>query len=120
MGLLDGGLSEIFAAAFGPVYLDGMLYRPVDGDDGAGGGSGNGFDTGSPVKVQIDAATQAMRSADTYVETDQRILVLASGLDPITTDCELVADGTRWGIATVMQDPARSYYELRGQRKGNA
>lgn len=121
MSLLDGGLAEIFAAAFGSVYLDGSLYRPIDAaDDGAGGGSGSGFDTGAPVKVQIDAATQAMRSADNYVETDQRILVLASGIDPITTDCELVAGGTRWGIASVAQDPARSYYELRGQRKSGA
>lgn len=120
MGLLDGGIAAAFSAAFSSFYLDGTLYRQVGGDDGAGGGSGNGFDTGSPVKVQIDAATQAMRSADNYVETDQRILVLASGLDPITTDCEIVADGTRWGIASVAQDPAGSYYELRGQRKAYA
>src|SRR4051812_21352810 len=103
MGLLDGGGAAAFSSAFSSFYLDGTLYRPVGvgTDDGAGGGSGNGFDAGTAVKVQVDAATQAMRSAENYVETDQRILVLAHGLDPIDTDCEIDAGGTRWGIASV-------------------
>lgn len=121
MGLLDGGVAAAFSAAFSGFYLDGSLYRPVTfADDGKGGGSGGGFAAPEAVKVQIDAATQAMRSADNYVETDQRISVLASGVAMITTDCEIVAGGARWGIASVAQDPAGSYYELRGQRKANA
>jgi len=121
VGLLDGGVAAAFSSAFSSFYLDGELYRPVAfADDGKGGGSGGGFGAPEAVKVQVDAATQAMRSADNYVETDQRILVLALGVDPIDTDCEIVAGGTRWGIASVARDPAGAYYELRGQRKADA
>jgi hypothetical protein len=121
MGLLDGGLAAAFAGAFASFYLDGALYRPnAFADDGKGGGSSDGFADPEAVKVQVDAATQAMRSADNYVETDQRILVLAHGVDAIDTDCEIVARGVRWGIASVARDPAGSYYELRGQRKADA
>jgi hypothetical protein len=121
MGLLDGGIAEVFAGAFGALYLDGLLYRPAAfNDDGMGGGSDPGFAAGEAVKVQIDAATQAMRASEGFVETDQRILVLAHGVSTIDTDCELAAGGTRWMVATVATDPAGSYYELRGRRKTDA
>lgn len=118
MGLLDGGIASVFAAAFDAIYLGGTLYRPVEfTDDGAGGGSGGGFDDGSPVKVQIDAAAQGMRMAEGFVETDQRILVLAAGVATISTDCEIAAGGSRWMIESVAVDAAGSYYELRGRKK---
>lgn len=121
MGLLDGGIAEVFAGAFSALYLDGMLYRPVAfTDDGKGGGADGGFGAGEAVKVQIEAATQAMRSSDGFVETDQRILVLAHGVATIDTDCEIAAGGTRWMIETVATDPAGSYFELRGRRKADA
>lgn len=118
MSLLEGDLASVFSVAFAPLYLDATLYRPLAGaDDGAGGGSGTGFDQGTPVKAQLDQATQAMQSAEGYVDTDQRILVLAAGVARITTDCEILVKGTRWLIASVTMDPAGSYYELRGRRK---
>lgn len=121
MGLLDGGIAEVFAGAFSALYLDGLLYRPAAfTDDGAGGGTDGGFADGEAVKVQIDAATQAMRSTEGFVETDQRILVLAHGVATIDTDCEIGAGGTRWMIETVATDPCGSCYELRGRRKSNA
>jgi hypothetical protein len=121
MGLLDGDLAATFAAALGPVYLDGTLYRPHEfADDGAGGGQAVGFGPGEPVKVQIDAATQAMQRADGFVDTDQRILVLAHGVAMITTDCEISAGGKRYMIESVGTDPAGSYYELRGRRMNGA
>lgn len=117
MGLLDGELAGVFAAAFGPIYLDASLYRANGGaDDGAGGGPGNGFAAPETVKAQVDATTQAMRAAEGFVDTDQRIIVLASGVDPITTDDEIEVSGTRWKIASVTQDPAQAYYEMRGRR----
>jgi hypothetical protein len=116
MALLDGGLAALFSSALGGIYLDATLYRPVDdSDDGAGGGSGSGFDAGAAVKAQLDATTQAMRAADGYVETDQRIIVLAYGVAPITSDCEIFIAGSRWSIASVTQDPAKSYYDLHGR-----
>jgi hypothetical protein len=124
-GLLDGGLASAFAAAFGATFLDALLYRPPAPftDDGMGGGSGGqgGFvDPPEAVKAQLDQATTAMQASDDFVDSDQRILVLASGVEPITTDCEISVAGVRWSIASVTQDPAKAYYELRGRKKANA
>lgn len=118
MGLLDGQIAATFAAVFGPIYLDGTLYRPTFTDDGKGGGASSW--SSEPVKVQIDQATQAMRASEGFVDTDQRILVLADGVTTITTDCEISAGGSRWMIESVGTDPAGSYYELRGRRKSGA
>jgi hypothetical protein len=122
MSLLEGDVSGFFSAAFAGFFLDAQLYRPnAFADNGKGGGSGgSGFADPEPVKAQLDQVTQAMRSSEGFVDSDQRILVLASGIAPITTDCEISVGGTRWQIASVSQDPARSYYELRGRRKANA
>jgi hypothetical protein len=118
MGLLDGDIAAAFAAVFGGVYLDGSLYRPKTyADDGMGGGSAPGFAPGEPVKVQIDAASFAMRQAEGYVEGDVRILMLAHGVAAPDTDCEIAAGGTRYMIETVGTDPAGSYFELRGRKK---
>jgi hypothetical protein len=115
---MDGGIASAFAAVFGAVYLDGTLYRPVEfADDGKGGGTSGGFAAGEPVKVQIDAATQAMQLAEGYVEGDMRILMLAHGVAAVDTDCEIAAGGSRWQIETVATDPAGSYFELRGRKK---
>lgn len=119
MGLLDGQIAATFAAVFGPRYLDGTLYRWSTVSDGMGGGT-SGFDDGTAVKVQIDQATQAMQQSEGFVDTDQRILVLAEGVATITTDCEISAGGSRWMIESVGIDPAGSYYELRGRRKSGA
>jgi len=121
MGLLDGGLAEVFAGAFSAIYLDGQLYRPAAfADDGAGGGADNAFADPEAVKVQIDAATQAMRSAEGFVEGDVRILMLAHGVTSPDTDCEVAAGGTRYLVETVATDPAGTYYEMRGRRKSDA
>jgi hypothetical protein len=117
VSLLDGQLAAAFAGVFGGVYLEGQLFRPATyGDDGMGGGSGNGFAPAEPVKVQIDAATLAMQNADSYVEGDVRILMLAHGVAAPDTDCEVGAGGVRYMIASVATDPAGSYYEMRGRK----
>jgi hypothetical protein len=116
MGLLDGQARAFFAQAFGGIFLDATLYRATLSDDGAGGGTAS-FAAES-VKAQLDETTQAMRAAEGYTDTDQRILVLAEGVDPITTDDEITVGGIRWAIASVSQDPCGAYFELRGRRSG--
>lgn len=124
MSLLDGGMAQAFAAVFGGIYLDGTLYRArTFEDDGAGGAptrapNDDGFLPGESVKVQIDAATQAMRSAEGYVDGDVRILMLAHGVAAPDTDCEVGAGGARYMVETIGTDPCGSYYELRGRKKG--
>jgi hypothetical protein len=118
MGLLDGGIAAAFAGVFGGVYLDAQLYRPAgSGDDGMGGGEEGGFADPEAVKVQVDVATDAMRDADGYVDTDVRILMLAHGVDRPTTDCQIAVTGypRRFGIRTVGSDPAQSYWDIHGR-----
>jgi head-tail adaptor len=113
MGLLDGGLARIFYGAFNGIFLDATLHRPNLTDNGKGGGSNSWTD--EPVKAQLDHASEAMRASERFVETDQRIIVLAYGLDPIDTDCEITVKGKRWSIAGVATDPATAAYELHGR-----
>jgi hypothetical protein len=121
MGLMDGGIAAAFAGVFSAVYLDGSLYRPAAfADDGMGGGSGSPFGPGEAVKVQIDQATEAMRSSEGYVDGDIRILMLAHGVAAPDTDCEIGAGGKRYSVETVGTDPCGSYYELRGRKVNGA
>jgi hypothetical protein len=114
MGLLDGDLAAVFASAFDGFYLDATLHKANLDDDGQGGGSVARSDY--PAKAQLDSTTDRQQNSEGYVDTDQRIFVLASGLamEP-TTDDEITVDGRRWMIASVATDPAGAYYELRGR-----
>ncbi len=114
MGLLDGGLAQIFKSAFGGIFLDATLHRRAFTNDGMGGGSASWTD--EPVKADLDLTTEAMRSAQGHTETDQRILVLAFGVDPPNTDDEITVKGQRWSIASITTDPAQAAYELRGRK----
>lgn len=119
--MLDGDVAAFFSSAFGSFYLDALLYPPASfSDDGTGGGDDSPFGTAIPVKAQVDVATDAMRRSEGYVDTDVRILVLAHGLDPITTDYEVAVRGKRWSIANVGRDPAIAYYDLHGRLSGDA
>lgn len=108
MGLLDGGVASVFSSIMGAFFLDGSLYRWSTTEDGEGGGSSS-FAAPEAIKAQLDSTA---RDSD---DTRQRILVLASGVDPITPDDEIVVAGIRWAIENVTMDPASSYYELRGR-----
>jgi hypothetical protein len=112
-------MAAAFAGVFQGIYLDGTLYRAQEyADDGQGGGTGMGFTAGEAVKVQIDAATDAMQRSEGYVEGDVRILMLAHGVTAPDTDAEIAAGGQRYMIETIGTDPCGSYYELRGRKKG--
>lgn len=76
---------------------------------------------GTPVRkscqVQFDAATQAMRQAEGFLETDARALVLTATLDGILdTSARIVADGATWELITCTRDPAGIGYECRARR----
>jgi hypothetical protein len=118
MGLLDGGLAQIFYGAFNGIFLDATLHRSTITDNGKGGGTETW--TNEPVKASLDAMTEAMRQQEGYVDTDQRILVLAHGIEAPNADCEITVKGRRWMIASVGTDPAEAAYELRGRLAGDA
>jgi hypothetical protein len=114
-GFLDGGIADAFNSIFSSFYLAATLHRPTTNEDGEGGGSETWTD--EAVKVQPDVASQAMVNADTYVESDGRLLMLAAGHDEPSTDCELTFGGARFSILNWSADPARSYFDLRVRRK---
>jgi hypothetical protein len=124
MGLLDGGLAGVFAAALSPFYLDATLHRknPASTDDGAGGGTNLPFLPGEAVKAQVDKTIQ--RTVEGVVDVFQSILVLqrvdvggvSTQLARMNPDDEITAGGARWQIAVVETDPANAYFLLGGRR----
>jgi hypothetical protein len=115
MSLLDGGIQSIFAKAFAGIYLPATLYKRELTDDGEGGFTY--ADTQHDCRAQVDSATEAMRAAPGFTDTDQAIYVLSGTLDvePSTNDEIQTARG-RFAIASVISDPAASYWLCRGQR----
>lgn len=119
MNLLDtSAIRDIFGATLGAIYGDGQLIRvdmvqqpnhsllPVEQAPVA-------------IKVQVDRADEAMRAAPGYTETDVKLLILQSGIsgrEPNSDDI-VVAQGQRWKLAGVQQDPARSHWTARGIRQ---
>ena len=117
VGLLDGGIAAIFGAAFGGFYLDATLWRLTPYSYDTGGTAVGGAWSPMPCKAQLEAATWAMRQAEGFTTADQRILVLTATLAVRpSTDDEITVGGQRWLIESVAQDPAASYWELRGRR----
>jgi hypothetical protein len=115
MGFLDGGGAALFASVLASVYLDASLYRPTGagGDNGAGGGDDPALGAAEPVKVQMEAATDAMREAEGYQSTDVRFLMLAHGVTRPDSNCQLGLNGIRYGIRTpVGRDPAGAYWDI--------
>lgn len=112
--MLDGAVAAVFNQAFSGFYLDATLHRTTLTDDGQGGGSAS--HANEVVKAQLDSTTDAQRAADGYADTDQRIFVLAQGIDAPNVDDEITVRDQRWQIASVTTDPAGAYYELRGRR----
>jgi hypothetical protein len=109
----------LFGAALAGLYEDAVLHRRASPSYDDGGAITAGSPTTFACKAQAQAVTERMRAADGYADTDQRIFILASSLatEPTTED-ELTLRGVRWGIASVDQDPARTYWDIRGRRRG--
>lgn len=68
----------------------------------------------APCKVQIDAATQAMRESEGFRETDVRLIVisLAAKLD---TRATITVGATSYQLLSCQSDPAGIGYECRGR-----
>ena len=74
-----------------------------------------------PCKAQFDAATQAMRLTEGFVETDVRILVLSASLARALDEKAriIVASGERagtWALLSVTRDPVGIGWEARGRK----
>lgn len=119
MGLLDGGLASIFGAAFGGIFLDGLLHR--DGTEPEYDDEGNitGYSPAAdiPIKVQRDACSYRIQQSSGYAEGDVMLIILAAGLGvKVTTDMQATdGGGDRWMIASAERDAAASHWICRGR-----
>jgi len=117
MGLLDGGIAAIFNATFSTFYLDGTLHAGTGEPQYGPGGAIIGYDGGEwPIKVQIDAATDAMRRADGFAEGDCRMIILAMGVPEVTSDHSVTVGAITYLLQSAERDPALSHWFCRGRR----
>lgn len=117
-GLLDtDALQGIFGSVLSAIYGDGQLIR-VTMERQPGGVVIPVEQPLVPIKVQVDACTEAMRQQSGYTDTDVRLLILQSGVSGAkpTTDDIVIAKGQRWKLYGITEDPARAYWEMRGIR----
>jgi hypothetical protein len=112
----------MFGAALAGIYEDAVLYRRGAATDDGTGSISVGGDTPHPCKAQVDSATQGMRAAKDFVETDMRVLVLTNscGARPAVEDTIDVISGrwagTTWRIMSRGLDPAGAAWEMRGRQ----
>lgn len=112
-GILDGEIQSLFGEAFGSFYLDATLIRVTY----ATGTGGDGVETtaSEPVKVQQDSVSELVRAQAGYSQNERRFLILQAGVTgPLTGNCKLVFEGVTYMLSSPEQDPARSYWAVRG------
>ncbi len=115
---MDGGLSRIFGAAFGGLYLAATLHRAVPAVRDAGGSvvDPGGF-TDLPCRAQLEAVTESTGVREDVVDQTERVFVLAASFEgDITADDQITVAGQRRQIVRVDRDPARTYFDLRVRR----
>lgn len=108
MGLLDGGIAQIFNSVFSSIYLDATLHagtgQPIYADGGRIVGYIGGGD--QSVKAQIDAATEAMRQAEGFAQGDVRLIILTTYGRPVQlvdvphSDDATLSDGSEYAQAS--------------------
>lgn len=115
MGLLDGGLQAVFAGAFGPLFLDGVLHVATTTPDGQGGYTTSPAD--HPVKGMVDGYSEGYRTRFEIPDTDVRLIVLQHGVGAVpSTDGEITLRGVRWRIVgPIEQDPAMAAWTMRAR-----
>lgn len=118
MKLLAGGTKALFGELMGPLYLNATLSGGsneygADGTLRTGGGS-------QGCKARVDNASERMRAAEGFTETDRAISILAATVaGEVTTDQRIAIDegdyaGVVFNIASVDRPPGASYFYCRG------
>lgn len=115
-------IGQAFSATFGGPFHDARVIdeTPPVRDDG-GSITTPGQLIYRDCKCQIDSATQRMREAGGYVETDVAFIVLASTLDgPLGTKATIeVTDGPHaglWMVSLIERDTVGAGWIGRGRR----
>lgn len=111
-----------FSAAFGGPYHPARTIEQVDPvfDDGGGIITPGGV-AHRDCSVQIDVATDAMRAAPGFVNTDMRFIILSATLDgALGTEAriEVLAGPFAgvWSVEAIERDPIAAGWVGRGRR----
>ncbi len=119
MSLLTEDIAALFCEAFGSIYLAGTIERDGVPTYNTGGDiTGYAGADSIAIKVQVDTASQAMRSDAGYAEGDVSLIILTYGISSLTADDEVSIGGTRYSLQTVDLDAANSHWICRGRRVG--
>ena len=106
---LEGGLQQMFGAAFGGILLDGRHYSRVETRDD-GGNVTSAVRKVQSVKGYRQSMTQAMRDAG-YADTSAQLVIMQTYdgrvLDPIARGDKITLDG-KWVIGNISPDPAHA------------
>ncbi len=119
MKLLAGGTKALFGELLGGSYL----VASLDGGepDYTGDGTLQAGSDARPCKARVDNATERMRGAEGFTETDRAISILAATVvGEVTTDNTITLlegdyAGVAFHIASVDRPPGASYYYCRGK-----
>jgi hypothetical protein len=123
--MLDSAFASIatgFSTMAGAPFVDAVAAWPGAAVYDAGGSiTSPGTPQNYACKAQFDAPTQQMRAAEGFLQTDVRILVLATSLAvPLDTGARiLVAAGANegtWMLLSCQRDPAGIGYECQGRK----
>lgn len=113
MSALDGGIRSLFGTVFGALYLDGTLVRVSNAY--ATDGTITPTETYQAIKVQQDSVDERTRAEGGYAQNEQRFLILQAGVTgSLDGDCKLIFEGVTYMLSSPNQDPARSYWSVRG------
>jgi hypothetical protein len=122
MGFLDGGAQRLFGELLTQLYMSAKLTDRTASYDNEGT-----LQMGSAprdCRAKVDSATERMRQAEGYTDTDRAIYILAASLTgEVTTDCEVQIlqgpyAGKTFGIASHDRPPGASYWLCRGTARG--
>lgn len=114
MGLLDGGLKEVFGNAFGPIFLPGSLVKISRTYDAAGAPTEIEA-TPIAVKCVPERITEAMRAAEEYTQDDVAFIILQKGVTgPLLSGDKLIFEGVTYRVgAPILQDAAKATWTFR-------
>jgi len=111
-------LATAFSNMAGAPFVDAVASWPgTPTYDGGGSIVTPGNPVTYPCKAQFDAPTQQMREAEGFLQTDVRILVLASSLTrPLDTGATITARGETWALLSCQRDPAGVGFECAARK----
>lgn len=119
MGLLDGGLQQMFGAAFGTLLLEGRHYQNSQTFAANGDVSEVVIKTQS-VKGYREITNDRMRALG-YSDRDARLLILQTYQSRAITapkrDDIVLMDGLRWVCGDIDEDAAHTHWIIKATRE---